>query len=296
MLTIALFLLFALLCAALSVDRTWDSETMSERNQLVFAGRNHDYGAFVLRREYDRRFLLAFVGAIALFGALVAVPKVLGSMGVWSVAAPPPVPCIPDERVMEWFTTPENKPNDPRPPAPRTTTASPTTSDNDNVTVVPKDSMPPDVPKDTPRVDPEPVTGNPGPIGPAGAGPVGPGTNGAGGENGDGPAFSLDNPGNPGIVDHQPEFPGGQEALARFIQNNLVVRDEGISSARTQVIFVVDTDGSVVQVRTRGKAAQRFNEAAERVIWIMPRWKPARYKDRAVPCVMVLPIEYRTGW
>lgn len=296
MLTIVLFLLFALLCVLLSADRAWDNVTKPERNDLVFTGRNHHYGAFVLRREYDRRFLLAFTGAIGLFAAVIAAPKALGALGVWAVPQPRPIPYIPEGRTMEWFTTPENKPDDPRPPAPRTATVPPATPDDNNVVVVPTDSLVPSDPKDTVTTSTDPAPATPGPVGPAGPTPSGPMGSGPGGEDGDGPGFTIDNPGNPGTVDIKPEFPGGQEALSRFIQRNLEVQDEGITTARAQVIFVVDTDGSVVQVRSRGKAAQRFNEAAERVVRIMPKWKPARYKDRVVPCVMVLPIEYRTGW
>lgn len=294
MLITLLLILVTLFCLLLRADRTWDDVTAPERNDLVFAGREHRYGAFVLRREYDRRLLLAFLGATALFAAAIAVPKALSAFGLWSAPPHVPVPPIPDERIIDWFTTPEDKPEPPQRPQERHTAAGPATSEGPEIVIVPKDSTTTPEPKDTVQAT------SPGPTDPGPTGPSGPTLTGSTGQVtdgiGNGMEFTLDKPGDPGIVDMQPEFPGGQEALSRFIQNNLVVHDESITSAHTKVIFVVDTNGTVVRVRTHGRAAQRFNEAAERVVRLMPKWKPARYKDRPVPCVMVLPIDYRTGW
>ena len=156
--------------------------------------------------------------------------------------------------------------------------------------MIPTDSAILTTPQDNATTDPGPP--NPGPIGTPSPGPIGtpgPGT----GEN-DSAMFTIDDPGNRGTVDVIPEFPGGQAALARFIQENLRVHNEDITEAKEQVIFVIDTDGSVVRVKSRGKSVKDFREAAERVVRAMPKWEPAKYKGRDVPCVMVLPIEFKT--
>ena len=265
--------------------------TKPERNALVFDGRNRAYGAFVLRREYDRRFVWAFMGAIGLFATGIAVPKALGALGVWSVPEGLPIPTIPKEWIIETFL-PEKPPQAPKPSQPKQAASTvPTKSDDPNVVVVPKDSVADATPKDTITVDP----------GPPNLGPVGPGVPGKGpgfipdpdgGEGKD--KFTVEAPGNPGIVDVAPEFIGGQAAMAKFIQDHLRVTNEDITQAHEQVVFVIDIDGSVVRVKARGRSVKDFSEAAERVVRAMPKWKPAKYKGKEVPCVMVLPIEFQT--
>ncbi len=287
MLTVALLALFTLLCVLLSADRAWDNVTKPERNALVFDGRNRSYGAFVLRREYDRRFVWAFLGALGLLGSAVAVPKLAAALGLYAsdpIAAPG----------KAWIDVIMNAepPNAPKlPDEPKAAaTAAPVKPSEPDAVVVPTDSVVITTPHDTTTTDPGPPS--PGPIGTPSPGPVG-GPGPSTGDN-DSTKFTVDEPGNRGTVDIIPEFPGGQAAMARFIQDNLRVRNDYITEAREQVVFVIDTDGSVVRVKARGKSAKDFCDAAERVVRAMPKWKPAKYKGRDVPCVMVLPIEFRT--
>lgn len=290
MLTVVLLTLFTLVCVLLSADHAWDNVTKPERNSLVFDGRNRSYGAFVLRREYDRRFVWAFFGALGIFATGVAVPKLLGALGVWSVPQGPLLPPIVTELTLEAFL-PESTPAAPQQPEP-TRAAAAAAPSNPDVFVTPVDTLIPTDPKDTATVlDPGPP--NPGPVGPVG--PVVPPGPGPGSPGDDGPGkFTIDSPGNPGIVDVVPEFPGGHAAMARFIQDNLRITNEDITQAKEQVIFVIDVDGSVSRVKSRGRSAKDFCDAAERVVRLMPKWKPAKYKGQDVPCVMVLPIEYQT--
>lgn len=287
MLTVALLALFTLLCVLLSADRAWDNVTKPERNALVFDGRNRSYGAFVLRREYDRRFVWAFMGALGLLGSVVAVPKLAAALGLYGLDRIE----APAKAWIDVVMNPE-QPSDPKvPDEPKSTAAVAPVKPNDpDAVVVPTDSVVVSTPQDTATIDPGPP--NPGPVGTPSPGPVGgPGPN--TGDN-DSTTFTVDAPGNRGTVDIIPEFPGGQVAMARFIQDNLRVNNEEITEAHEQVIFVIDTDGSVVRVKARGKSAKDFRDAAERVVRAMPKWKPAKFKGRDVPCVMVLPIEFKT--
>jgi periplasmic protein TonB len=290
MLTVALLALFTLLCLLLSADRAWDNVTKPERNSLVFDGRNRAYGAFVLRREYDRRFVWAFLGAVGLLGGAVGVPHAMAALGLYApvVRSTPHVPWIDVVMNEEPRELPRPKPlPEPEKPQPKPASGGPMVPSNPDAPVVVVDSLVPTTPEPAPKPQPEPLPGGGG-----GGGPE-PGK-GKPGDDGGTVEFTLDAPGNPGIVDDAPEYPGGQAALARFIQDNLRVTNEDITQAREQVIFVVDVDGSVTRVKARGRSAKDFCDAAERVVRMMPKWKPAKYKGRDVPCVMVLPIEFRT--
>jgi protein TonB len=289
MLTVALLALFTLLCVLLSADRAWDNVTKPERNALVFDGRNRAYGAFVLRREYDRRFIWAFTGALGLLGTAAALPKLAAALG-WYASQPTGAATKPwiDVIMNVDPSDPPKPPDDPQ--TSHTAAATAPTNPNDlDRTVVPTDTAVVTTPEDTTTTDP--VLPNPGPVGPPSTGPAG--NPGLTGDN-DSTVFTVDSPLNSGNVDIIPEFPGGQAAMARFIRDNLRVNNEEITLARAQVVFVIDTDGSVVRVKSRGKAVKEFCDAAERVVRAMPKWKPAKYKGRDVPCVMVLPIEYQT--
>jgi protein TonB len=291
MLTVALLALFTLLCVLLSADRAWDNVTKPERNALVFDGRNRSYGAFVLRREYDRRFVWAFAGAMAMVGAAVIVPKALGSLGVWTVPTSLPVPPI----IQDWVLTdpiePRKAPEEPK-SAPEKHAASvlPSKPDEGRIVVVDKDSAITKTPLTSDTLEHGPV--DPGP-GTGGKEPLPPG-----GTTGGLPGTELGN--STKIwelpeVEVYPEFVGGQGAMMRFIQDHIRFPESDDSKYKAFIEFVVDGDGSVISVRIKRKGREAFDEAAARVVRAMPKWNPARLKSgQEVPCLLVLPIEFRT--
>ena len=48
--------------------RNWQQVTSDTRNNIVFANRNQEYGAFTLRRDYDKRMFFIMVGVIVVIG------------------------------------------------------------------------------------------------------------------------------------------------------------------------------------------------------------------------------------
>ena len=129
-----------------------------------------------------------------------------------------------------------------------------------------------------------------GPIGPIGVKPI---------ETGGGkPGMELGTTGNPLAafdVDSLPEFIGGHVAMQRFIQERIQFPDiEDGAAQKAFVEFVVDTDGRVIRVKSKGRAPQEFGSAAETVVKGMPKWKPAVRKGQRVACILVLPIDFRT--
>lgn len=291
MLTVALLALFTLLCVLLSADRAWDNVTKPERNALVFDGRNRSYGAFVLRREYDRRFIWAFAGALGVFGAAIAVPKALGALGVLAAHSGVKVPPIIKDWILEDPITPQKTQEDPQPPAPeRHAVAPPVRSDDPNIVVVDKDSL---ITTTTTISDTLPT----GPVDPGIKG-GGPGGEPPGGNPGGGPGTDLGNTGKTWTlpeVDVYPEFIGGHPAMMRFVQDHIRFPEGDEPKYKSYIEFTVDMDGSVISVRTKSKGRSAFDEAAERVVRIMPKWKPARLKSgQEVPCLLVLPIEFQT--
>lgn len=283
--TIVLLLLFTTLCILLSADHAWDNVTKPERNDLVFDGRHRAYGAFVLRREYDRRALLAFVGALGVVGGAVTLPALLRSTPTIHVAPPRAI----DVDLTDTYTAPPTAPQ-PLPQPKPVTHASPAPAPTPHdVVVVPTDSV-------KAVIDPDPKPHDPGPTDPApsgGGGPKGPDPGPSRGTTGS-PLGSRENPTGLADVDVAPEFQGGMARMVGFVQDHIRFPEDETTAQKEWVEFIVDVDGSVVEVHAKGKAAVAYSQAAEAVVRAMPKWKPARKRGENVACRLVLPIDFRT--
>jgi TonB family protein len=98
----------------------------------------------------------------------------------------------------------------------------------------------------------------------------------------------------------QPQFPGGQEALNKFLTDHLKYPEaaklagaEGIATVR----FVVNQDGKISQARAIVSSGFNMREdmlaESERVVLSMPNWIPAKHKGKAVSCFMSFPVNFR---
>ena len=79
------------------------------------------------------------------------------------------------------------------------------------------------------------------------------------------------------IVENEPEYPGGEEALYKFISKNIVypksAREKGIQGT-VLVEFVVEKDGKLSNIKVIRSADPALDAEAVRVISKMPKWKP----------------------
>ena len=96
-------------------------------------------------------------------------------------------------------------------------------------------------------------------------------------------------------VDQQPLFPGGQESLDRFLNKNLIypitLKEQHIRE-RVVCQFVVNTDGSVSDIKVVRSNNQAFNAEALRVLDLMPRWEPGLVNGKPVRTQYSLPINF----
>lgn len=98
------------------------------------------------------------------------------------------------------------------------------------------------------------------------------------------------------VVEQQPEFEGGYEAMMNFIRKNMrypaSARRMGVDGT-VYVSFVVSKDGSISEVKTiRGISADCDAEAM-RVVSMMPPWKPGKQNGKPVFVRFVLPIKFK---
>tara|TARA_B110000046_G_C12863165_1_gene342735 strand:+ start:61 stop:504 length:444 start_codon:yes stop_codon:yes gene_type:complete len=99
------------------------------------------------------------------------------------------------------------------------------------------------------------------------------------------------------IVEENPEFPGGEAALFKFLGKNTkfpaIAKDAGIQGI-VYVQFVVMEDGSInddMITILRGVHPALDSEAM-RVVKAMPDWKPGRQRGKAVRVYYKLPFRF----
>ena len=97
------------------------------------------------------------------------------------------------------------------------------------------------------------------------------------------------------IVEDQPEFPGGYEAMKEFIQENIrypqLALENGIEG-RVYVIFVVEEDGSITDPRVLRDIGGGCGQEAVRIVKMMPKWKPGTQLGTPVRVQYPLPVNF----
>lgn len=290
MLIAAVLLLFTLLCITLSDDRAWDNATRAARNRLVFDGRHQAYGAFQLRREYDRRFALAILLGLGTLGTGVAVARFLTPEMAISLPRP-------DEgRIIEFppiFDPPSTTPDPPAPKAaPPSPPAPPTPPAPGAGSIIVIDSTR-TAPDPGPPTPPEPAPGPVGPVGPD-PGPVPPGPPGGGSGKTIGNTLPSTGFFDAPVVEELPEFPGGEATMYPWVRKHIDLDGIDFEHERIYVQFVVGADGTIRDVKCLKGSNKLLMRAAEDVVRRMPKWKAARMGGHDVPCRLVLPISFES--
>jgi TonB family protein len=97
-------------------------------------------------------------------------------------------------------------------------------------------------------------------------------------------------------VEQIPEYPGGTEALIKYIRENLhypqSAKEAGIEG-RVVIRFVVSKTGKVEDIKVMRGLSKECDDEAVRVVKGMPQWKAGMNKGKPVNVYFTLPIEYR---
>lgn len=267
-----------------------DEHTYRSLDDIVFEGRNKEYGAYQLRRSYFFHLKLALgvsVGVVLSIVMLYYIKLRLKDM-------------IPTKKMeaIEWqveddIEIPEPEVLPPPPPPPKTQEVPITATKHTDVEVVKKEEADPEefpdkekldttatgkttVKGDTSSVNLPPDSKN---------GQDGPGT------NDNNIYFSVDGT--------DANFPGGRGEMENYLKKNLLhvqkraqrVGDKGI----VNVTFIIEKDGTVSNVRLLNglHVCESCNEEAKKVIENMPNWTPAENKlGHKVRRQMMLPLNF----
>ncbi len=97
------------------------------------------------------------------------------------------------------------------------------------------------------------------------------------------------------VVENDPMFPGGMEALYKYLRENIkypqLARDNNITG-KVYVTFVVEKDGSIANPRVLKDIGGGCGQEAIRVVKSMPKWTPGKQRGKAVRVQFNLPVSF----
>jgi TonB family protein len=97
------------------------------------------------------------------------------------------------------------------------------------------------------------------------------------------------------IVEEMPEFPGGDKALRKYLEQNIQYPYSEIKNKteeKVRVSFVVDTSGYTKDIRIIRGSNKTLGKAAAYVVSNMPKWKPGKQRGKPVNVTYTIPIYY----
>ncbi|MDE7410176.1 MAG: energy transducer TonB [Muribaculaceae bacterium] len=97
-------------------------------------------------------------------------------------------------------------------------------------------------------------------------------------------------------VEQQAEFPGGMPALMKWLSNNIrypEAAQQNDVQGRVVVKFIVEKDGSVSQAQIVKGVDKDLDKEALRVVNKMPKWQAGKNNGVAVRSYFTLPVQFR---
>jgi protein TonB len=239
--------------------------------EIVFSGRNKDYGGYLLRKRYPRYLIISTLVGVAFFAALA-----FGTFLYFSLI---PSGQSGDEIVamIDYYSVippPDNNMESLAGALPKTeTTLAPVVTDS----AVKEQIKPPETaPPEETREDSD-TSGK-------GIGNV---ENGTGNGNVSGIVT---------VIDRYPKYPGGEDLRLWFLRKNIRYPETALKAGIQGVViltFIIEKDGSLSDISVSKSIGGGCDEEALRVVRLMPKWEPALRNGQAVRVVVRMPVVFR---
>jgi periplasmic protein TonB len=258
---------------------------------LVFADRNKSYGAYELRQNYNKRLLRALMLASSFVMLLFAYP-VIKQFRDKNIPINQPI-------AHEEITVVDLLPKTPKPDRPAPEPAAPASAPLRTIRSVPPVVVSTPVTEDPPRnidlitsaigtqtTDGTATNSNVSPV---------VGTPGEGSGMSTEPSTG-DEPVNVSVLEKYPEFPGGMEGFAKYLQKNLRYPMPAIEAGITGkvfVTFIVERDGRLTDIKVVRGLGYGCDQEAERVLKKSPVWSPGIQNNRAVRVQYTIPLMFQ---
>jgi protein TonB len=258
----------------------WENPVSQNRLELVFAQRNREYGAYTLRRNYDKTILKAFFITCLVGFSLAISPSVKGYLFPAEMLLTAPEKSIvvdliePDKIIKPEEVKKEEPPaKDPNTPTQRdvvpivvnhqTTDTTLTQDDLSKVNTGTKTTKG-DTTITDPHIDPDPKTG-------------------------------PDNNIHSGWIEVMPAFPGGEAEMMQYISSHIrypELAKESNVQGTVYITFVVNKNGEITDIETKRGIGSGCEEEAMRVVKSMPHWSPGLMNGNAVRVQYILPVKF----
>lgn len=96
-------------------------------------------------------------------------------------------------------------------------------------------------------------------------------------------------------VQFTPEFPGGEQALGKFLQANIKypkADKKNSIQGKVYIQFVVERDGSLTDFKILRAPTEAMGVEVQRVLSLSPNWKPGIQNDKPVRVQYTLPVNF----
>ncbi|MES2656541.1 MAG: energy transducer TonB [Bacteroidota bacterium] len=98
-----------------------------------------------------------------------------------------------------------------------------------------------------------------------------------------------------GYIEIPPQYPGGEEAMYKFLNENIKYPAEERKNGITGKViarFVISDAGDVTNITILSKTPEAFNKEVIRVLQLMPKWKPGSQNGKPVQVYYKIPIAF----
>ena len=260
---------------------------------IIFQNRNKAYGAYQLRRDYNKYLMRAFGFGLLFLFLLFMLPRLVNAVS--SALAEKPV-----EVEIEMSAPPDltNEPPPPPPPPPPTPPPPTRTTVQFVPPIIKKDE---EVQEEEPKKVIEELEEVKADIGKSDVK-----------GNDEAPPETFDNPSElevveaPKVVEDKvyetfdiqkmPSFPGGEAELQKFLRDNInypaIARENNIQGTAA-LSFVVGKDGTISNVTILKDPGGGCGKEAVRVVNSMPKWAPGEANGNPVKVKFTLPVRFR---
>jgi protein TonB len=244
-------------------------------DDVIFRDRNKEYGAYELRRSYGSTMRISIIAGMVFAISLVLVPFFNAERGNILPGQFIDYSSLPDPTLLDQVTPPE-------PPAPKSPPENIVDQSKFKPPEVVADTMVPasDMPTTDQRIEGT-VDGDPGEV------PV---------IQPDPEPITPPEPKTYITVQEMPSFPGGEEALMKFIMDNVVYPSDALENGIEGTVilqFVVTATGDISRIVVTRKANPLLDAEAERVVGLLPKWKPGKQDGNPVAVYFSLPVVFR---
>ena len=262
-------------------------------DDIVFEGRNRAYGAYLLRKIYNKHITIAATVAIALFFLFLSIPLITKMIKgdqedaqvvdriVTEVDLAPPPPL--DEATPPPPPPPPPDLPPPPPPVRAQVKFTPPVVKRDNE-VQEEEKVPDQSELEEADIGTKTVEGVKG--APLDLGDID-GTSDVVAEVVEEKPYTY--------VEQMPEFPGGEGEMMKYLGKNIrypaAAQRAGVEGL-VVLSFVVSRTGEISEIEVVKSLGSGTDEEAVRVVKTMPKWSPGKQNGRSVPVRYTLPVRF----